>query len=375
MSTPALGFVIGHRYRVLRKLGEGGMSAVYEAEHTLTAKRAAIKLLHPHVSGAGHEQRLVHEARATSRVQHENVVDVYDVVAQDGDVFLVMELLHGESLADVLARGELAFPTLLSLLLAAMRNMSAAHAVGVVHRDIKPDNILLARVPGYTTLVPKVIDFGISKMFEHDGELITRTGVTMGTPRYVSYEQLLGARDVDARTDVYAFGVILYESLAGRAPYGNARSFTEQAILFATEQPEPRTALRSELPGALARIVERAIAKEREQRWPSLQAMAEALQPFADDGRLATLRVSAPNYVSGTGPTAHAHSGTRAAPRRRRAAVVAASLTTLAAFALLQYLLPREAIPAASPPHAEPTREPIEPAILPAPANEPPPAT
>jgi len=280
--NPEIGTIVGGKYRLLRPLGEGGMGTVYEAENTITLKRAAVKWLHPEYAERKLGGRsLVHEARATSRIRHDNVVDVYDVVEEENAVFLVMELLLGEPLSRLLERPGLPIDELIALLLGAMRGVAAAHAVGVVHRDIKPDNIILAREPGYTTLVPKVIDFGISKMSRPDGSSSTHSGVTLGTPRYVSYEQLLGASDVDARTDVYAFGVIVYEALTGRSPYDEARTFAEQAIRFATQVPCLPRASCPEIPAALAVLVERAIAKDREHRLPSMETFILALEPFA----------------------------------------------------------------------------------------------
>ncbi len=286
MRKPELGQVVGGKYQLLRELGRGGMATVFEAENVLTLKRAAVKWLHPqfHDEGQG-LQRVLREARAASRIRHENVVDVYDVAEEGSSVYLVMELLQGELLSDVLEREQLPMHALVALLVPAMRGVGAAHAAGVVHRDIKPANIFLAHEDGRERPLPKVIDFGISKVLEPDPSNATRSGVTMGTPRYASYEQLLGARDVDARTDVYAFGVILYEALTGRAPYGDAVTFAEQAVHFATREAPPVRVLRDEVPEPLEKLVQRAIAKHREDRTRSLEALVLELVPFADPGR------------------------------------------------------------------------------------------
>ena len=235
--VPELGTIVGGKYRIMRVLGEGGMGAVYEAENVLTLKRAAIKWLHPQL--LPHEEsylRVLHEARAAARIRHRNVVDVYDVLREADSIFLVMELLIGEALSARIARGELTMHGFLTLLLPALHGVAAAHAVGVVHRDIKPENIFLVSESGHQE--PKVIDFGISKVIDPDGSPhLTRSGITMGTPKYVSYEQLAGAKDVDARADIYAVGVMLYEALTGRPPY-DATSFGQQAIRFATTVPD-----------------------------------------------------------------------------------------------------------------------------------------
>ena len=305
MSFPQLGAIVGGKYRLLRQLGEGGMATVFEVENTLTLKRAAIKWVHPQFADpAGGLSRLVHEARASSRINHENVVNVYDVLEEGSSVFLVMELLEGEPLTSLLERAELPIHALIGLLLSAMRGVAAAHAAGVVHRDIKPDNIFLAQTPGYDVSVPKVIDFGISKMFDPEAAHVTRSGITMGTPRYVSYEQLLGARDVDARTDVYAFGVILYEALTGRPPYAGARSFGEQAIHFVTQVPVAPRLLRPDIPRQLEAIVVHAIERDRDQRHASLDALIEELEPFSEPARypveLKSLSADHASAVAGT---------------------------------------------------------------------------
>jgi serine/threonine protein kinase len=286
MAKPELGQIVGGKYRLLRELGRGGMATVYEAENSLTLKHAAVKWLHPqfHDEGQG-RQRVIREARASSRIRHENVVDVYDVAEEGSSVYLVMELLQGELLSQLLEREVLPMHELVSLLVPAMRGVAAAHAAGVVHRDIKPDNIFLARESSQERPVPKVIDFGISKVPEADPSNATRSGITMGTPRYASYEQLLGARDVDARTDVYAFGVILYEALTGRSPFGDALTFAEQAVRFATRDAQPVSALREGVPAELEQLVQRAIAKQRERRTSSLEQLLLELVPFADPGK------------------------------------------------------------------------------------------
>jgi serine/threonine-protein kinase len=283
VRKPELGQVVGSKYRLLRELGRGGMATVFEAENTLTLKRAAVKWLHPqfHDEQRG-LQRVIREARASSCVRHENVVDVYDVAEEGSSVYLIMELLQGEPLSAVLEREELRVHELIALLVPVMRGVAAAHAAGVVHRDIKPDNIFLAKVGSQERSVPKVIDFGISKVAESDPSNATRSGITMGTPRYASYEQLLGARDVDARTDVYAFGVILYEALTGLPPYGDAVSFAEQAVRFATQHPRPARALVPEVPAALDLLVQRALAKQRDDRTATMEELLLQLVPFAD---------------------------------------------------------------------------------------------
>ena len=224
-------------------------------------------------------ERLVREAQASARVRHSNVVDIYDV-ERDGDtLFLVMEYLEGEPLAAVLERGTLPLDELLALIVDAMRGVHEAHRQGVIHRDIKPDNIFLAYEPDRALPIAKVLDFGISKLETPTGMSLTQTGSALGTPLYMSYEQLAGMRDVDARSDVYAFGVILYEALTGTLPY-SADNFAELAARVITTEPPTVRQLRPDLPEALDDVVMQAIRKRREERTPNLSVMIDALTPF-----------------------------------------------------------------------------------------------
>jgi serine/threonine-protein kinase len=282
LQMPTEGSVLGGRFRILRRIGEGGMGVVLEAENTLTGKRVAIKWMHPQMAAqADAAERMVREARASARVRHPNVVDVYDVIQEAGAIFLVMELLEGEPLGALLERNDVEPHVIIAYLIDAMRGVAAAHREGVIHRDIKPDNIFLSREPDRAKPIPKVLDFGISKLTDREGGLsLTRTGMTLGTPLYMSYEQLAGVRDIDGRTDVYAFGVILYEALTGQPPF-NAETFSELIIKITTTLPPTPKALRPSLPGALSSIVETAMRRDRLERTPSLDALISALEPFA----------------------------------------------------------------------------------------------
>jgi eukaryotic-like serine/threonine-protein kinase len=277
---PSAEGVIGGKYRVLRVLGEGGMGTVLEAEHVQTYKRVAVKWLK--TTDRDSQLRLVREAQAAARVRHPNVVDVYDV-AQEGDtVFLILECLEGEPLSRLMERGGLPVHEWVALLLPAMRGVAAAHQQGVIHRDIKPDNIFLARVPDAPRPVPKLLDFGISKLEprEHEQLTITSVGTAIGTPMYMSYEQLSGSGEVDARTDVYAFGVVLYEALTGQPPF-EAETLSELSIKVATAQPVAPRQLRAEIAEPLERVIMRAMARDRTQRIASMDALIAALEPFA----------------------------------------------------------------------------------------------
>jgi eukaryotic-like serine/threonine-protein kinase len=283
-SYPEIGALLAGRYKLLRVIGRGGMGVVYEALHTLTEKRVALKWLHASVARhAEARQRLVREALATCRVSHPNVVEVYDVVQEGETVFLVMELLEGERLEDVLERGDTSLPQLISLLLPAMEGVAEAHRHGVIHRDIHPANIFLARSGSGGRVQPKVLDFGICKLGSDElGPALTQVGTTLGTPCYMSYEQLCNPRDVDPRTDVYSFAVILYRAATGRPPF-EADSFTQLAIKIGTATPVPPKELRSDLPVSLERLILWAMSRDREQRIESMQTFLRELEPFASE--------------------------------------------------------------------------------------------
>jgi serine/threonine protein kinase len=281
VSKPVPGSLLGERFRVLSLLGEGGMGAVYEAENIATHKRVAIKWLgYSAEAPTDAAQRLLQEARAAGRVRHPNVVDIYDVGREGDVIFLVMELLEGESLRALLERGGAQMQEVVGLLMRAMRGVAAAHRAGVIHRDVKPENIFLARVAEVPEPVPKVLDFGISKLAAADELTSTRTGTVIGTPMYMSYEQLTGRRDIDARVDVYAFGVVLYEALTGRPPF-HADTVTEWSIKLATSEPLPPSAHCDGIPPALDDVVLRAMARSREQRTPDLETLLRELEPFS----------------------------------------------------------------------------------------------
>jgi serine/threonine-protein kinase len=282
-NIPDVGATVGGKYRVLKLLGQGGMGAVLEAEHEITKKRVAIKWMHPQIaSDADAQARFVREAQASARVRHPNIVDVYDVVREGEAIFLVMELLEGETLTALLRRGGTPIHKLIELLLPALRAVAAAHRQGVIHRDLKPDNIFLAREADSAQPVPKVLDFGISKVADSSALTLTRTGAAMGTPMYMSLEQLCGEKDLDGRTDVYALGVILYEAVTGRAPF-SAETFSELAIKVATVEPPGPKQIRPELPGALASLIAAAMTKKREQRLSSVDELIQKLEPFASE--------------------------------------------------------------------------------------------
>ncbi len=272
-----IGRVIDGRYRPTAVLGEGGMGTVYEADHLLMGRTVALKVLHPLFAHDPETvQRFRHEARAAGSIGHPNICEIYDAgQLDDGSPYLVMKRLRGETLADRIER-ETALPLVevVDLALQVLSALAAAHEEGIVHRDIKPDNIFLAERVGFAPLV-KLLDFGISKNAAHDDLRLTRAGMVMGTPYYMAPEQARGEA-VDARIDLYAVGAVLYESLTGRRPF-DSDELAELLRLVLFEAPRPMRALRPSLPGPVELVVARALAKDRAARFQTAREFMAAL--------------------------------------------------------------------------------------------------
>jgi len=305
---------------------------VFAASHTITGKRVALKWMLPELAAdEGAVQRFMREAHAAGRIDHPNVVDIYDVGEHEGSSFLVMEYLTGEPLTKALQRGGLDARQVIQLLLPAMRGVAAAHGMGVVHRDLKPDNIFLCRGSDGSYRQPKVLDFGISKV-STSGDMplnprLTRTGAVMGTPYYMSPEQIRGSSEVDQRTDVYAFGVILYEALTGQVPF-DADAYSALILEIATGTPKRPRELRKELPAALEDVVLRAMAREPQQRYQTVEQLARALERFAE-GATFSLHPTGRSSRLATGTTPFTSSSTITAPGKRNPLVIAAVVVVL----------------------------------------------
>jgi tRNA A-37 threonylcarbamoyl transferase component Bud32 len=280
-AAPAPGQTFG-RYRIVRRLGEGATGLVYEAEHLDLRKRVALKVLRPgFADDAAVVARFVREGTAAARIRHPHVVDVTDVGTEHGLPYLVMELLEGETLGALVARGASSVEATATLLLPVCAAVSAAHSRGVLHRDLKPDNIFLVRAQRGSAQ-PKVLDFGIAKILDDASLSLTATAGVVGTPFYMSPEQARGARELDARSDQYALGVILYECVTGRKPFVAPTLFSLTAEITAGALVPPR-ALRPEVPPGFEEVVLRAMSRDPEGRFPSVHALGAALVPFADD--------------------------------------------------------------------------------------------
>ena len=280
------GEVLVQKYRVDRVLGRGGMGVVFAGEHLALGERVAIKVL----SRSACENRdalarLQREARILARVRNEHVVHVIDLgELENGTPFIVMEQLLGRDLGNLLEEhGRLAPARAVDFVLQACVALAAAHASGVVHRDLKPDNLFCVSRDDGSPLI-KVLDFGISR-FESSSEesalrlSVTSTNTVLGTPLYMSPEQLRNSKRLDARSDIWSIGVVLYELLAGFPPF-SGHSFGDVAIRIATETPSALTKLEPPIDPGLAAVVLRCLQKDREDRFANVGELGRALRPF-----------------------------------------------------------------------------------------------
>jgi len=277
-ADPLVGTTLGESYEIVRLIGEGGMGRVYEARHTrLPNKRFAVKMLHHELARQPEVvARFQREAEAVAAIEHANVVGVFDVNrAPDGRPYIVQELLEGEELGKLLERsGRLPVAAAVAIVRQVCRALGAAHTRGIVHRDVKPENvILLGDLPAAHV---KMVDFGISKLEE--GSALTKTGVVMGTPAYMAPEQARGER-VDARADIYAAGAILYRAVTGRKPYEGLDPMATLSAVLSEEPPRPRT-LAPGLPEALELLIQRAMAKEPAERLARIEELESGLAAF-----------------------------------------------------------------------------------------------
>jgi serine/threonine protein kinase len=366
VRLPETGDEIAGKYRIDSVLGQGGMGTVFAAENLLTGKRVAIKWLLPEHAQGPSRERLLREARIACSVEHPNIVDIYDVGEHQGGLFLVMEYLRGRPLSDRLAeRGRFDPAELIGMLIPAMRGVHAAHQAGVIHRDLKPENIILSEVDGQ--IIPKVVDFGVSKTLGTSNvphSSLTRTGALVGTPHYMALEQVDGSNLVDPRTDVYAFGVIMYRGLTGHFPFDGS-SLGEVILKIGTKDPAPMRLVRPDLPAELEAVVLRSMSRNRDVRFANLEEFARALEPFAPwvrfrelpdaSGRVMTTPISSgsqglltPPHLMALPPQPISAQGTvpRDTPahafervRRRRAFLIGAAVALVVVLAALGWLV------------------------------------
>lgn len=309
-STPlppiATGDILADKYRVERVLGAGGMGVVVQATHLELQEKVAVKFLHPEaLESPEAAARFLREARVAVKIRSENVARVIDVGRLDnGAPYMVMEYLEGEDLAAQIQRGALPVATAADYVIQACAAMAEAHKAGVVHRDLKPANLFVVQRSDGSAVV-KVLDFGISKLSVPDlSEAgLTKTATMMGSPFYMSPEQMRSARDVDVRTDIWALGVILFELLTASNAFGGT-SLPELVANIMTSSPRDLGKLRPEVPEELRAIVFRCLEKDPEKRFQTVADLAQALAPYA--GRDAQITVERLSRVAGVAPIAEA---------------------------------------------------------------------
>ena len=281
----AIGGVVAGKYRVERVLGQGGMGIVVAARHIDLDQPVALKFILPHaLAGKGNVERFMREARAAVRLKSEHVAKVYDVGRDDEDrPFMVLELLEGMDLSKLTkSKGLLLVPDAIEYVLQACEALVEAHAAGIVHLDLKPQNLFVTRRLNGTPLV-KVLDFGIAKAFGPGavGQMaLTDSSAIIGSPLYMAPEQMRSARTAEVRSDIWALGVILYELLGGRLPF-DGETVTEVCIRVVNEQPAALLELRPTLDPAIVAIVMRCLEKEPDLRYHNVSALAAALEPFS----------------------------------------------------------------------------------------------
>ncbi|HEX7122643.1 MAG TPA: serine/threonine-protein kinase, partial [Gemmatimonadaceae bacterium] len=264
---------LGDQYELLGEIGRGGMAVVYRARDRRLDRPVALKILPPELAhDPAIRTRFAREAHTAAQLSHPHIVPIHDVGDREGVAYFVMGLVTGGNLAALLAREpKLPIPEVRRLLCEIADALAYAHTRGVIHRDIKPDNILLDRDSGRAM----VTDFGIARAMEAGGRL-TATGIAVGTPTYMSPEQAVGEREVDGRSDLYSLGVIGYQMLTGRVPFSASNSMA-LLLKHVTERPRPLSELRPDTPRAIREAIERALLKSPEDRWPTAAAFREAL--------------------------------------------------------------------------------------------------
>ncbi|MDB4966552.1 MAG: pkn3, partial [Myxococcales bacterium] len=313
-----IGRVLGGRYRLLERLGQGGMGTVYRATHTLMDKPVAVKILRAELAtDAEAVARFHREARSASRLDHDHCIRVTDFgQSDDGLLFLVMELLDGHSLSYVTRRGPVPAARAAAIGVAIAEALAHAHEAGIIHRDLKPDNVFLARRAKGGEMV-KVLDFGLAKLASDSalGPSITRDGTVFGTPEYMAPEQAEGAK-LDSRTDVYALGVILYQLVCGEVPFKSS-NFVALLTKQVSEPPVSPRARREDLdiPPGLEMIILRCLEKGRDDRYATAAELADALEPFAAPDSSQSILLPTRREISHAGPLPRGRAGDHSTTR------------------------------------------------------------
>jgi len=270
-----IGRLIGGRYRIETRVASGATGTVYQGVQEPIGRRVAIKILHPMQDRRTQaEARFMREARMLAQLEHPNTVRVYDVGREDDQAWLAMEFVDGESLQDLLKRGPLDEDQLIRILVQVCRALTEAHELGVVHRALKPANILLRPTEQGRTKV-KVVDFGLAKTVT-GSEPLTAKGLVVGTPMFMSPEQVQGRSDVDPRSDVYALGILLYRAVSGRYPFAHERT-ADVLLAHVSDEPQPFDDS-VEVSSGMARIIALCLVKDRDLRMPSTHALGRCLK-------------------------------------------------------------------------------------------------
>jgi eukaryotic-like serine/threonine-protein kinase len=303
-----VGQVIEGKYRIVRLIGEGGMGAVYEGENVRIHRRVAIKVLLPaFTNNTDVVQRFEREAQAAGRIGNDHILEVLDLgTLPDGSCFMVMEFLDGEPFNKrIQGRGRLTPRELAPLGKQILKGLGAAHSAGIVHRDLKPENIFILKEKAGKQDYIKIIDFGISKFqpLSGDGMKMTRTGAVMGTPYYMSPEQASGSREADARSDIYAIGVIFYEAVTGHVPF-DAPTFNQLLFKIVLSEPPPPRSSVPDLDPAFESIILKAMARDVTVRFQSTEEFTHAIEAWEQTG--AGVSIPPPGAIDGLVP------GTRA---------------------------------------------------------------
>jgi eukaryotic-like serine/threonine-protein kinase len=273
------GDLIQSRYRLSRLLGAGASGSVWAARNELIDRDVALKIMRPEVAeDAVALQRFFNEAKASGRVRSSSIVEILDLgQAEDGSPFLVFELLYGEGLDARLKRdGTIPPEQMLELMVGVTKALDLAHSQGIIHRDLKPANIFLHRLPSGEN-VAKILDFGISKVFDTGQNFsLTRTGMVVGSPAYMSPEQAAGREDIDGRADLWSLGVVMYEALTGTLPY-EAANYNALMVRILTQDADPIQTRKTDLPQPLCAIVDACLRRERDQRTQSAGVLANQM--------------------------------------------------------------------------------------------------
>jgi len=284
----AVGDVIAEKYVLQQPLARGGMGTVWVAQNKLTERRVAIKFMLPELASTPETlERFFREAKASARIDHPCIVDVLDLgTLEDEAPFMVMEFLEGRSLEGIIEASPITPVQAAAVMLDVCNALAAAHTVGIVHRDLKPANIFVAKRG--ESLVPKILDFGISKITSAMGDIrMTRTGAVLGSPAYMSPEQARGRSDIDGRADIWAVGVILYEAVSGKLPF-NGENYNQVMMSITLDPATPLSMVAPHVDKDFLALVEACLQKDRDQRPANMEALAGMLDayvaPRAADG-------------------------------------------------------------------------------------------